>query len=77
MVRKKEIRLIVTNPLHCVIEDCRKELGFTNLAEFVRIAIYEKLRRDCGEMLLDVQEIEGDEKKESCKEKDSSSTEKK
>ena len=51
---EKEVRLRLSKPMHCVMVECLNHSGFSNISEFVRVAIIEKIRKDCQNISMDI-----------------------
>jgi len=54
---RKELRVTVPEPTHEIIMRCAQLRGYSSLSEFVRVAIVDKIHRDCPEMAILVSEV--------------------
>lgn len=57
MVDRKELRVTVSPGIHLLLRECTTFTGYSSLAEFTRVAILEKIRRECTPELFKVEEV--------------------
>jgi hypothetical protein len=57
MTDSHDLRVRMANQAYCLLVNCSKSLGYTSVAEFVRVAIQEKIRKDCYDMIITVEDI--------------------
>ena len=67
MVDYKEIRVKMMPGAHHVLLQCCEAQGYSSISEFVKRAIQEKISTECYHLIMTVEEIETEGKKETKK----------